>query len=99
VSYAFANNSSAESDAKHSGVTSYDATYFNQYFPLTARDMVRWLPDSVASGRSRSGRGLGANEDRILINGKRVTGKSFSTNDRLERISADRVLRIDVIRQ
>jgi len=50
-------------------------------------------------GGGGGGRGLGGGGgDQILIDGKRVAGKSNEANSQLSRISADKVLRIELIR-
>jgi hypothetical protein len=50
-------------------------------------------------GGGAGGRGLGGGGgDQILIDGKRVAGKSNEANSQLSRISADKVLRIELIR-
>jgi outer membrane receptor protein involved in Fe transport len=50
-------------------------------------------------GGGAGGRGLGGGGgDQILIDGKRVAGKANEANSQLSRISADKVLRIELIR-
>ena len=45
-----------------------------------------------------SGRGLGAGEGEVLINGQRTTGKNNEGRDQLNRITADQVEYIEIIR-
>ncbi|MCC3859814.1 TonB-dependent receptor plug domain-containing protein [Pseudemcibacter aquimaris] len=47
---------------------------------------------------AQGGRGFGNGGDQILINGKRVAGKNANINDILQRVSADQVEKIDLIR-
>jgi len=77
----------------------YPASFFEQYTPASANDMVTRIP-GISLGRgnnNRGGRGLGTSGD-LLINGKRVAGKDNSTSSQLTRISADQVERIEIIR-
>ncbi|MBL4820446.1 MAG: TonB-dependent receptor [Gammaproteobacteria bacterium] len=89
----------------------YPATYFTEYAPITAQDMVDRIPGVGrvgGGGRSpgggnrsaaRGGRGLGGGGgDQILVDGKRTAGKSNETSSRLDRISADQVDYIEIIR-
>ena len=87
--------------------TVYTADYFASLNVLTVRDMVRripgseaQLPQNPAGGPGGSGgqrRGLRDKSDRILINGKKLTGKANETDDLLERLPASKVLRIEVV--
>lgn len=47
---------------------------------------------------AQGGRGFGSGGDQILINGKRLAGKNNSISDTLSRVSADQVVKIDLIR-
>ncbi|MDJ0941283.1 MAG: TonB-dependent receptor [Woeseiaceae bacterium] len=83
----------------------YDATFFIQYEPLTALDMLRWIPgtgDIVPEGGGGGGgnqaRGFGSGGDQVLINGKRLSGKSIDISAAVQRIQARSVDRIEVIR-
>ena len=60
-------------------VTVYDTEYFAPYSPITVEDMITRVPGteglvSLGGGREER-RGLRANTNQILINGKRLTGK------------------------
>ncbi len=86
------------------GTAVYTADYFANLNVLTARDMVRripgseaQLPQSPAGGGGGQRRGLRDKTDRILIDGKRLTGKSNETEDFLKRLPASKVLRIEVV--
>jgi len=86
----------------------YPATYFAQYSPVTALDMINRIPgmnvtdnrSSSAGQVSRGGRGLGSggNGMQIMINSKRTPGKNNNTQSQLVRINADQVNYIEIIR-
>jgi len=78
----------------------YEAEFFAQYNPVTANDMLDRIPglDLSDSGSAAEGdRGLGTGGN-LLINGQRVAGKDNSTQDQLNRIPANEVERIEIIR-
>lgn len=79
----------------------YQATFFDQYTPVSANDMISRIPgvnlNNRGGGGGGGGRGLGSGGD-LLINGKRIAGKDNSANDQLQRIAADQVERIEIIR-
>ena len=71
---------------------------FAQYAPLNARDMVARIPGfrlSNSRGQDEN-RGLGQATENVLINGQRISSKSSSAADVLERIPAATVLRIEL---
>jgi outer membrane receptor for ferrienterochelin and colicins len=82
----------------------YPATYFQQWAPVTAQDMINRIPGVGSAtgsnfGRSSGGRGLGGGGgNQILIDGKRVAGKSNEASSQLARIPADKVSHIELIR-
>lgn len=86
----------------------YPASYFYEYQPVTALDMVNRIPGmnirnnngASAGNASRGGRGLGGGRGgvEILINGKRTAGKNNNTQGQLTRIAADQVEAIEIIR-
>lgn len=72
---------------------------FEQYAPLNARDMVVRIPGfrlSDSRGQDES-RGLGQATENVLINGQRISSKSSSAADVLERIPAATVERIELL--
>lgn len=77
----------------------YEASFFDQYTPVSANDMIARIPGVNLNANNRGGnnRGLGSGGD-LLINGKRLAGKDNSANDQLQRIAADQVDRIEIIR-
>lgn len=84
----------------------YESTFFEPYTIVTAADMLRWVPGGAAflpddSRRARNEpekRGFGSGGDQILINGKRMSGKSNDIGSAIGRIQAGVVDRIEVIR-
>ncbi|MEZ5526893.1 MAG: TonB-dependent receptor [Gammaproteobacteria bacterium] len=89
----------------------YPASYFAEYSPVNAQDMLVRIPgmESVAGSSggsqqrgnaSRGGRGLGSGGGgtQIMINGKRTAGKDNDTKSQLARITADQVNYIELIR-
>ena len=53
----------------------YPADYFNQFFPVSANDMLSRIPGiDLALRGGRGGRGLGSGAGVILIIGQRITG-------------------------
>jgi len=91
-------------DPDDSTVT-YSADYFVQYAPVSVNDMLDRIPgialvlqeDQTERFRGGSDRGLGA-QDQILINGKRLAGKANEARAQLDRISADQVDYIEIVR-
>lgn len=83
----------------------YDAAYFEQFTPVTLEDMFRTIPGGnqvLSSLRFRGGadgnRGFGASDAPILIDGRRMSGKSNDMATTLARIQASQVERIELIR-
>lgn len=88
----------------------YDASFFEKYpSAQNAWDMVKRIPgaEQIAGGggggmRGGGGqqnkRGFSSNDDRVLINGKRLSGKENNSRDALQRITMERVARIEIIR-
>lgn len=79
----------------------YEASYFNQYSPVSVNDMIDRIPGiGLALNRGGGGnrRGLGSGANEILINGQRITGKENAGRAQLSRISANQVQYIEIIR-
>lgn len=97
----FANAQTVQSDGDASIVT-YEKIYFANYNAVTLLDMLQIIPgvnDILNRNQDQGGdRGFGSGGDQILINGKRLAGKSNSVDDTLGRISADQVEKIELIR-
>jgi len=95
-------------DATDDSTIVYPASYFSEFLPVSVNDMLSRIPGiNLAMGRGRGGpggggnrgrRGLGSGEGEVLINGQRVTGKNSGGRDQLDRISADQVDYIEIIR-
>ncbi|MCG8415171.1 MAG: TonB-dependent receptor plug domain-containing protein [Pseudomonadales bacterium] len=77
----------------------YPASYFAEFFPISANDMLNRIPGiSLALRGNRGGRGLGSGAGEVLINGQRITGKNNEGRSQLSRIAADQVDYIEIIR-
>lgn len=89
-----------EEDPTDDSTIIYPASYFAEYFPISANDMLNRIPGiSLAlRGGGGGGRGLGSGAGEVLINGQRITGKNNEGRSQLERISADQVAHIEIIR-
>ena len=89
-------------------IVTYEKQFFELYAPVTLIDMLQRVPGApeiLNASRQRSGgggqnqeRGFGSGGDQILIDGKRLAGKSNNINDTLSRISANSVEKIELIR-
>ncbi len=69
---------------------------FARFSPQTAKDLVREVPGFQIENTS-GGRGLGQASSNVLINGKRLSGKSTDTLDALSRIPVGRVERLELV--
>ena len=79
----------------------YDAAFFAQFNNLlSALDMAERVPggQTILGSGGGSQRGFGSNQDNVLINGKRISGKGNDSRSALGRIPANQVLRIEIIR-
>ena len=78
----------------------YGPEYFTPYNVVTAGDQLERIPgmQEVLEESGEEERGFGNAGAQILINGKRLSGKSNDVGSALERIQARQVLRIEVIR-
>ena len=80
----------------------YDLAYFEQYNPISLGDMINNIPGgaSVLNNRSQTSnnRGFGSSDVQILINGRRISGKTNNMSTTLARIQATQVKRIELIR-
>lgn len=100
---ALGQDTAAEADASRLAVEDaestvvYEADFFAPYNPVSANDMLDRIPGLSLGGRGGGGRGLGTGGN-LLINGQRIAGKDNSPRDQLDRISAQEVTRIEIIR-
>ncbi|MDG1707596.1 MAG: TonB-dependent receptor plug domain-containing protein, partial [Emcibacteraceae bacterium] len=94
-------------------IVTYEKVYFEKYNAVTLLDMLQIIPGAKeildknknqrggggGGGGGRQGdRGFGSSGDQILIDGKRLAGKTNSVDDTLGRISSDQIEKIELIR-
>jgi hypothetical protein len=79
------------------GVTSYPASYFDQFQPNTVNDMIAHLPGFIFDDGDTV-RGFAGAAGNVLIDGARPTSKSDDLFNVLRRIPISQVERIDIIR-
>ena len=100
AAYGCAQNTSAQEvippASNTANIDTYNPDYFVQYAPRTALDMTVQIPGFSISGGGDTKRGLGQGGANVLINGKRISGKTSAT-DRLSRINAASVVRIEIL--
>ncbi|MEE8259005.1 MAG: outer membrane beta-barrel protein, partial [Sphingomonadales bacterium] len=87
--------------ADNGSTISYGPDFFAQHpNAITALDIIRRIPagNTILNSGDSGNRGFSSNDDRILINGKRLSGKSNDSQSALGRITIDKIARIDVIR-
>ena len=84
-------------DGASAGVTPYAPSYFTQYQPTTALDMVNHLP-GFSEDDGEDVRGYSGAAGNVLIDGRRPASKSDSVSSQLSRINASDVDRIELIR-
>lgn len=82
--------------AQEAGSRVFTADYFTQYVPRTALEMLSRIPGFQRDGGGNK-RGLGQGGANVLINGNRLTGKSDDPFDQVSRISAQNVVRIEIV--
>jgi TonB-dependent Receptor Plug Domain len=85
------------------GKTIYEAAYFAQYAPRTAYDIVQHVPGfqlDLGSTQTANGsvdvRGFAGTAGNVVFNGSRPTTKSETLDTTLQRIPAQRVIRVEV---
>ncbi len=78
-------------------VVVYEASFFQRYRPTTALDMVRRIPGFIIDDGADK-RGFGAAAGNILVNDRYPSAKQDKASEILQRIPADLVERIDLIR-
>ena len=74
----------------------YTPADFTRFAPRTALDMLNQVPGFTIAADDQ-GRGLGQANVNVLINGERLALKSETIFDRLGKISASRVVRIEIV--
>ena len=108
----FSLNSIAQDSVGDDSTILYPASYFEEFSPINAQDMLDRIPGigSATGGNGGFGRGgggggnggrgfgSGSGGNQILINGKRTAGKNNQTSAQLNRITAEQVDYIELIR-
>ena len=83
-----------------SRTTAYPAAYFAQFAPRTALDIVQHVPgfqlDLGAGQNGADVRGFAGTAGNVVINGARPSTKSEGLDTTLQRIPAQRVLRVEL---
>ncbi|MDP6732875.1 MAG: TonB-dependent receptor plug domain-containing protein [Gammaproteobacteria bacterium] len=114
ASVATLSNQSIAQIAEDEATVTYPRSYFAEFAPVTVKDMLDRIPGvgsttgggSSSSGGFRGGGGggggrgfgSGSGSSEILINGKRTAGKNNQTSAILDRITAEQVDYIQLIR-
>lgn len=110
LAYALAPSATAQDATGDDSTVVYPASYFVQWGPRTAQDMLDRIPGQANTGGpgpgggggnpTAGGRGLGSGSGgtEILIDGKRTAGKNNQAGDLLRRIAVDQVQEIQIIR-
>ena len=103
---------SAQDNVGEDSTVVYPASYFAEFSPVTAQDMLDRIPGVGSAtggggnfggsrqGGGNGGRGLGSGSggSQIIINGKRTAGKNNQTSGQMDRITAEQVDYIEIIR-
>ncbi|MEL7313002.1 MAG: hypothetical protein AAFN07_15910, partial [Pseudomonadota bacterium] len=89
----FCTNGSYAADA---GPRAYDATFFNQFAPQTALEMVVRIPGFVLR-EADDDRGLSQGGTNILVNQQPIIGKGETATTQIGQIAAANVIRIEII--
>lgn len=74
----------------------YEPGFFEIFAPQTALDMVREIPGFSITATSGD-RGLGNASQNVLINGKRISGKSNDAETVLGRLAVSQVIRFEIL--
>ena len=75
----------------------YEPAFFVRFAPKSAADMVGNIPGFSITGGDNNERGFGQASQNVLINGRRVSGKANDAATALGRITAESVLRIEIV--
>lgn len=92
-----ASSAAAEDDVDQRAVRrTFVVQDFERFAPRTALDMVQQIPGfSIRQGGSD--RGLGQADTNVLINGRRISGKSNGPVDALGRVPVGEVVRLEIV--
>ncbi|HEV2078918.1 MAG TPA: TonB-dependent receptor plug domain-containing protein [Allosphingosinicella sp.] len=74
----------------------YTPQDFARFAPKNALDMLRQVPGFIIQQQESGRRGFGESGGNILLNGKRISGKSNDALSELGRIAARNVIRIEI---
>ena len=96
ASPAFADDS-PENAAGPAGVVAYPASFYEEFRPGSARDMIDRTPGFAIQG-GEDVRGYAGSSGNVLIDGARPATKSVPLEQQLQRIPASSVERIEIIR-
>ena len=80
-------------------ILAYPASFFTEFSPVTARDMINRLPGFSLSDGDTGRRGLADAFGNLLIDGQRPSDKTLGLGTVLQRIPASQVVRIELIRE
>jgi hypothetical protein len=91
-----ADSTSGEAAAASTTRSTFTPEDFARFAPRSALDMARQVPGfSIRSGDGA--RGLGQADTNVLLNGRRISGKSNGPVEALRRISAEDVVRLELV--
>jgi outer membrane receptor protein involved in Fe transport len=81
----------------------YDEEYFQRFEPLSVGDMMKRVPgvtfaSDIGEYAEPSLRGIGSEYTQVLINGRRITGGTNDNTVLVDRIPAELVDRVEIIR-
>lgn len=76
----------------------YDAGFYGAFAPRTALDMINQTPGFVLNKGDDQQRGFAGAVGNVLIDGERLSAKSQTLTDVLERVPAAEVQRIEILR-
>lgn len=96
-SYAQQSDEEAVLEATDGATKVFAPEEFARFVPRTALDMVQQIPGFSISESDNDSRGLGQADDNVLLNGKRTSGKTNDAITALGRISAENVIRIEIL--
>ncbi|GAA3998905.1 TonB-dependent receptor plug domain-containing protein [Sphingomonas humi] len=80
-----------------SGKKVFSPADFSRFAPRTAYDMLAQVPGFNIRGEDEAARGLGQATGNVLLNGKRLSGKSSDPVSALRAIPAGNVQRIEIV--
>jgi TonB-dependent receptor len=84
-------------------VLSYSEEYFQRFEPLSVGEMLKRVPgvtfsDDIGEYAAPSLRGIGSGYTQVLINGRRISGSGNDNTVLVDRIPAELVERVEIIR-